>query len=160
MFTNIGKPAGIYHYVAESSCYAKYLTDIGSPIFEWANKGSFSFFMYKHSNKFFRLVYRSQKMEWAQAIKAHKTWFQVQMFLLGFWWLPITFRGPNSPKQTFFGSCCRLSASLCLESLSFCKKIKYYLQKYMYQLDIKYDKQIWPATEASCLVLYMMIQQF
>ena len=79
---DIEKPFGIYHYVAESSCCAKiYRNQITH--FGWANRGSFSFFTYKHTSNFFRLAYRSQHMDRIERINAHYTWFQVQMCLLG-----------------------------------------------------------------------------
>jgi len=60
---DIEKPAGIYHYVAESSCCAKSYINQRTH-FWWADKGSFSFFFlqtYTHThtniNKLFRLAY-------------------------------------------------------------------------------------------------------
>jgi len=67
MIKDIEKPFGIYHYVMESSCCAKiYRNRITH--FGWANRGSFSFLTYKHTdrqtdrhtNNFFHLAYRSQ----------------------------------------------------------------------------------------------------
>jgi len=49
---DIQKPFEIYHYVGESSCCAKiYRNRIIH--FGWANRGSFSFFTYKHTHKQF-----------------------------------------------------------------------------------------------------------
>jgi len=47
---DIEKPFGIYNYVGESSCCAKiYRNRIIH--FGWANRGSFSFFTYKHTDR-------------------------------------------------------------------------------------------------------------
>ena len=80
---DIEKPFRIYHYVGESSCCAKFYRNRITH-FGWANRGSFSFFTYKHTHKQF-LSPRLQvtNMDRIERINAHYTWFQVQKCLLG-----------------------------------------------------------------------------
>ena len=47
---DIEKPFGIYHYVGESSCCAKIYRNLITH-FERANRGSLSFFTYKHTDR-------------------------------------------------------------------------------------------------------------
>ena len=46
---DIEKPFEIYHYVAESSCCAKFYRNWITH-FGWANRGSYEFFTYKHTH--------------------------------------------------------------------------------------------------------------
>ena len=103
MVKDIQKPFGIYHYVGESSCCAKiYRNRITH--FGWANRGSFSFFTYKHTDKQF-LSSRLQvtNMDRFECINAHNTWFQVHMCLLGVSTTMNYFQGSRPPKPKFWG---------------------------------------------------------
>ena len=88
---DIEKPFGIYHYVAESSCCAKFYRNRITH-FGWANRGSFSFFTYKHTDththththtQFLSPRLQVTNMDRIERINAHYTWFQVQKCLLG-----------------------------------------------------------------------------
>jgi len=68
-----------YHYIAESSCAKSYRNRIN-------NFGCVEFlvFTYKHTNKFFPLMYWSQyNMKRVQSFKIQNSWFQALMCLLG-----------------------------------------------------------------------------
>ena len=84
---DIEKPFGIYHYVAELSCCAKiYINRITH--FGWANRGSFSVFTYKHTDRQIDKQIISSRlqvtnMDRIERINVHYTWFQMPMCLLG-----------------------------------------------------------------------------
>jgi len=96
---DIKKPAGIYHYITESSWCAKFyrnrLTHFG-----WANGGSFSFFLLTHTqtNKFFHLAYRSQIWTELNELMFITRGFRCRCAIWGSRRWSITFRGPDPQK--------------------------------------------------------------
>jgi len=67
------------------------------------------------------------------------------MFLLGVssrWWI-ITFRGQKSPKTPILGAWIGISSQICE------KKSNSYIFRSVYQIDMKFDRQLRPATETS-----------
>ena len=82
------------------------VTEIGSPILGGQIGEVLVFFLtntHTHTNNFFRLAYRSQKMDRIERINAHYTWFQVQKCLLGVSTMINFFRGPDPQKPKFWG---------------------------------------------------------
>ena len=99
---DIQKPFGTYHYVAESSCCAKiYRNRITH--FGWANRGSFSFFTYKHTNNFFHLAYRSQIWTELNALTLIIRGFRCRSAFWGSRQCSIIFRGSEPQKPKFWG---------------------------------------------------------
>jgi len=106
---DIEKPFGIYHYVGESSCcskiYRNWLTRFG-----WANRGSLSFFylntqtyIYTHTNKFFRLAYRSQIWTESNELMLIIRAFRYRSAFWGSRRCSIIFRSPDPLKPKFLG---------------------------------------------------------
>ena len=109
---DIQKPLGIYHYVGESSCCAKF-TEIGSPILGGQIGEVLVFLLTKHThthththtqtNNFFHLAYRSQIWTELNALKLIIRGFRCRC---AFWWSrrwSITFMGPKPQKSKFWG---------------------------------------------------------
>jgi len=62
------------------------------------------------------------------------------------WWI-ITFRGPKSPKTSFWGPELAFQAKYVNNSNS-------YIVRSVYQIDMKFDGQLQPPTETSWVVSY------
>ena len=75
------------------------------------------------------------------------------MCLLGSRLWIITFRGPKSTKTTFRGPEKAFQAKYAKISNS-------YIFRSVYQIDMKFDRHLRPATETSWMVSYMVIKQF
>jgi len=60
----------------------------------------------------------------------------------------ITFRGPKSPKTTHFGGLNRHFSQICK------KNSNSFIFRSVYQIDMKFDRQLRPATETSWVVSY------
>ena len=135
---DIEKPCGIYHYVADSSCCAKlYRNRITH--FGWANRGSFSFFTYKHihthtlqtDKQIFSSRLQVTNMDQIEHINAHYTWFQVQMCILGVSTMINYFRGPDPQNRKFGGV--NNQANSAKNSIP-------YIFKTVYQISTEFDR--------------------
>ena len=111
---DIEKPFGIYHYVGESSCCAKIyrnrITHFGR-----TNRGSFSFFTYKHTQthrhththththkQYLSSRLQVTNMDRIERINAHYTWFQVAEVPFGGLDDDQLFLGVQTPKKPKF----------------------------------------------------------
>ena len=93
---------------------------------------------------FCQLAYRSDPSTTFYSWQLKRRWFT------GWgsqWWI-ITFRGPKSPKNTILGPQYAFQAKYAK------KNSNSYIYRSVYQIDIKFDMQVRPATETLWVVSY------